>query len=100
MTRVVKYICYENEEDYINITYNDIFNRNFTIENIYLAFQASKIEILIYLVKLKLIKNRMFCNDCGLNMNLIKNKSIDGYGWICRIMKTAFKNQYAKIAFS
>jgi hypothetical protein len=78
-----KYICFENEEEYLEISLNSIYKQSFSIESIYEACNYSKIEILKYLVKLRLIKNRMICEAFTSYMNLVKCKSIDGYAWIC-----------------
>jgi hypothetical protein len=80
-----KFVSFENEEDYNNIDLESIYLLSFTLENIYSAFNSSKLEILKYLVNLRLIKNRMPCNDCGNWMNLVKSKSADGCVWRCNL---------------
>jgi hypothetical protein len=77
--QIRKYICFENEEEYLEISLNNIYEQSFSIGSIYEDFNSSKLEILKYLVKLRLIKNRMLYEACTSYMNLVKCKSIDGY---------------------
>lgn len=73
------YICFKNEDECLNISNNSIFKLNFCIESLYEAFNSSKLEILKYLVILRLLKSRMICEACTSYMNLVKCKSIDGF---------------------
>lgn len=94
-----KFILYEDEEEYNNIDLNNIYEMNFTIESIYCAFNLTKLEILQYLVKLKLIKNKMICNDCERLMNLVKSKTVDGFVWICNNHSGRIHSNVRKLSF-
>jgi hypothetical protein len=104
--QIRKYICFENEEEYLEISLNSIYEQSFSIESIYEACNYSKIEILKYLVKSRLVKNRMICEAFTGYMNLVKCKSIDGYAWICHnhtsrcqnsVRASSFFRKYAQI---
>lgn len=84
----------ENDYELENFDFNTIFQMNFTIEKIYNIFRKDKIEILIFLASIKLIKNKMICIDCKNYMKLnLDSKSLDGYIWICN-------NQHKKLQIS
>jgi hypothetical protein len=78
-----KYVFFEDEIDCLDYDLEIIYNQDFILNIINNVFNLSNIEKLKFLVKLRLIKNRMVCSDCGNYMNLVKFKSIDGFVWRC-----------------
>jgi hypothetical protein len=83
----------------LEISLNSIYEQSFSIESICEACNYSKIEILKYLVKSRLVKNRMICEAFTGYMNLVKCKSIDGYSWICHNHTSRCQNSVRASSF-